>query len=370
MCEKPIRAFQLRYIPLSAKIYSECEWLTNPYTKLRFTPPKGEEAKKYYEVRIPCGYCLECRLKKARDWSTRIFLENKLHKESCFVTLTYNGKNLPKRDGVPSLDIKDISNFFKRLKKKYPDKLILRFWCGEYGEKRGRPHFHAIIMGYKPGDMTKERRRSNRGYVVYNSEELRKIWGKGHIVIGEVTTESAGYVARYTMKKAGIQPKKRDWKSWKTNPKWEHWRRTHDPKEWKKNPWNVWIKPREKGAISERCNSSKRPAIALRYWEMHKNELKKMGKVNVYTNGKVQCRDLPPYFIKKWKEENWEEAYEFMYKRQITNENEHTAMLKKTHQTEEEWRARQTEALHKKAKSLKRNEEYDEDNIIYALTGS
>ena len=366
MCEHPIRAFQLRFAPLSAKVYHENEWLTNPYTKLRFTPPKGKEAYKYYEVKIPCGYCLECRLKKARDWATRCFLENKYHKESCFVTLTYNGKNLPYRDGVPSLQYEDIQNFFKRLLKKYKDLGIKRFWCGEYGEKKGRPHYHAIIYGYKPKDLKKLNRKSNRGYTVYKSKELRSIWGKGHVVIGEVTTESAGYVARYTMKKAGIKPITKNWWKWKVNPEWENWKRTHKPEEWKKNPFRVWIKPRIKGALPEKCMASKKPALGLKYWIEHKEEMKKFGGVYVYSNEKVQFRNLPPYFIKKWKEEDWQEAYRFVYKTQQDNEKKHAEMLEKTHQTEEEWRARQTEALHKRAKMLKRNEEYDDKEFLEA----
>lgn len=364
MCEHPIRAFQLRYLPLSAKIYSECEWLTNPYTKIRFDTPKGKEASRYYEIKIPCGYCLECRLKKARDWSTRCYLENKYHKESCFVTLTYDGKHLPRRDGVPSLRYEDIQNFFKRLLKKYPDLNIKRFWCGEYGEKRGRPHYHAIIFGWKPKDLEKLRKPSNRGYTVYKSKELRSLWKMGHVVIGNVTAESAGYVARYTMKKSGIKPQKRDWRTWKPNPKWIEWKKQHRPEEWKKNPFNVWIKPRIKGALPERCNSSKRPAIGLKYWIENQEELKKTGRVFIYTNEKVQCRNLPSYFIKKWKEENQDEAIKFIYENQILNENEHKKMLEKTHQTEEEWRKRKTENLHKRAKMLKRNEEYDEPEML------
>lgn len=360
MCEHPITAYLLRSYPIDARIYEECDWLSNPFKKLRFKEPKGRQAKNYYAIKVPCGWCLECRLKKARDWSTRCYLENKMHEKSCFVTLTYNGKNLPKRDGVPSLNINDIQNFFKRLKKKYPDKTILRFWAGEYGEKRGRPHFHAIIFGYKPNDMKKLRNPSNRGYTVYESKELRKIWGKGHVVIGNVSAESAGYVARYTMKKAGIKPKKRDWRTWKVNPDWEKWKRTHRPEEWKKNPFRVWLKPREKGAISERCNSSKRPAIGLNYWLQNKEELKKMGSVIVYTNGKTQYRSLPPYYLKKWNEEDWESCAQFKYNQQVKYETEHAEMLKKTHQTEEEWRTRQNEALHKRTRLLKRIEEYDD----------
>lgn len=360
MCEHPIRAFALRYQPTFAKVYADNNYLTNPFTKLRFDPPKGKQARAYYEIKLPCGYCLECRLKKARDWATRCYLENKYHEKSSFVTLTYDGKNLPYRDGKPSLDYKDIQLFFKRLLKKYPNLGIKRFWCGEYGEKKGRPHFHAIIFGYRPNDMIKERKKSNRGYTVYTSKELRNLWGNGHVVIGDVSTESAGYVARYTMKKAGIKPERRDWRTWKVNPNWIEWRKKHKCSDWNKNPYNANIKPRKKGKLPEKCMSSKRPALGLQYWAEHKQELKRDGGVWVYSNERLQFRNLPPYFVKKWTEEDWEEAIRWKYSRMCQQDNEHRMMLEKTHQTEEEWRERQTEALHKRAKMLKRKEEYDE----------
>lgn len=360
MCENPITAYTLRSIPLSAKVYYDCDWLTNPFTKIRFKKPSPREAGNYYKIKIPCGWCLECRLKKSRDWSTRCYLESKLHKESCFVTLTYNNKNLPYKDGEMSLRIEDIQLFFKRLLKKYPDKKILRFWAGEYGEKRGRPHFHAIILGYKPQDLVAERKKSNRGYTTYRSKELQKIWGLGYVNIGTVTAESSGYVARYTLKKAGIKPQKQDRSKWLTNPKWQEWKRNHRPQEWRKNPYRVWIKPKEIGKERERCNSSKRPAIGLNWWLLHKDEIKQQESIYVYCNEKLQVRGIPNYFIKKWKEENWEEATNFQYKQQVKFEKEHLELLKRTHQTEEEWRARQTESLHQRTRRLIRPTEFED----------
>lgn len=37
---------------------------------------------------------------------------------------------------------------------------------------------------------------------LFTSKELEKIWGKGFVIIGNVTFESAAYVARYVTKKA------------------------------------------------------------------------------------------------------------------------------------------------------------------------
>ena len=75
--------------------------------------------------------------------------EAKLHKENCFITLTYNNNNLPK---YKSLVKKELQDFFKRLRKKYGEG-IRYYACGEYGPKGKRPHYHAIIFGWKPKDL-------------------------------------------------------------------------------------------------------------------------------------------------------------------------------------------------------------------------
>lgn len=71
--------------------------------------------------------------------------------------------------------------------------------CGEYGEETNRPHYHAILFGYHFPDATFwTQRRGNR---VYRSEILESVWTKGNSEIGSVTFQSAGYVARYILKK-------------------------------------------------------------------------------------------------------------------------------------------------------------------------
>jgi len=73
------------------------------------------------------------------------------------------------------------------------------FHCGEYGEKYNRPHYHAILFGYDFPDkkLWKEKAETK----LYQSEILAKLWGKGFCSIGDVTFESAAYVARYVLKK-------------------------------------------------------------------------------------------------------------------------------------------------------------------------
>lgn len=146
-------------------------------------------------IKLPCGQCIGCRIDRSRMWAVRCMHEASLHEENCFITLTYADEHLPK-DG--SLDYVDFQKFMKRLRKSAGQ---LRFYmCGEYGEMHWRPHFHAILFGYQFGDR-KVWMRTGSGEMIYRSEQLERLWPFGHSSIGDVTLKSAGYVARYVMKK-------------------------------------------------------------------------------------------------------------------------------------------------------------------------
>ena len=119
-----------------------------------------------------------------------------MHVENCYVTLTYNDKYLPS-DG--SLDKTHFQLFMKKLRKKYPDRSIRYYHCGEYGEDLGRPHYHACLFNIDFDD--KKYLFTQNGHKIYTSPKLEKIWGKGFVQIGNVTFKSAGYVARYILKK-------------------------------------------------------------------------------------------------------------------------------------------------------------------------
>ena len=91
------------------------------------------------------------------------------------------------------------SCFLKRLRRAYPDAVIRYFGCGEYGEELGRPHYHLCIFGFDFPD--KVFHKMSCGFKLYRSETLNKLWSHGHCLIGALTFESAGYVARYCTKK-------------------------------------------------------------------------------------------------------------------------------------------------------------------------
>ena len=160
-------------------------------------------------LEIPCGQCIGCRLERSRQWAIRISHEASLHEHNSFITLTYNNENLPKD---LSLDVTHFQKFLKRLRAHtedpdsdlYPNILSQSkkprfFHCGEYGEKFARPHYHACMFDLDFADQ--KHWKTINGNKHYTSETLEKIWPFGFSTIGDVTFESAAYVARYVTKK-------------------------------------------------------------------------------------------------------------------------------------------------------------------------
>ena len=154
-------------------------------------------------VTLPCGRCTGCRLEHSRQWAIRCVHEAQMHEENSFLTLTYNKENLPEDN---SLEKEAISKFIRALRRKLERKYgeenapkIRYFACGEYGEQKNRPHYHVILFGYSFPD--RELHTISNGNPLYKSKLLEEVWKKGYCYIGEVTFESAAYVARYVMKK-------------------------------------------------------------------------------------------------------------------------------------------------------------------------
>lgn len=160
---------------------------------------------------LPCGGCIGCRLEHSRQWAMRIMHESEMHEHNCFLTLTYAPEHLP---SDVSLKKKHFVNFMKRLRiaidrRTHPalvtgideigNLLGVRYYqCGEYGEKFSRPHYHACVFGLKLLDLELFK---NGKFPLYTSKTLSDLWGFGYVVVGELTFESAAYVARYCTKK-------------------------------------------------------------------------------------------------------------------------------------------------------------------------
>ena len=170
---------------------------------------KREEEDKG-NFKVSCGQCLGCRLESSRQWAMRCMHEAEQYENNCFVTLTYNDDEMPY-----SLVVKDVQNFMKKLRTKYYPKKIRFYLCGEYApitdeygrtikdnkkrELKGRPHYHILLFGHDFED--KQKWKVKNGHQLYRSDKLDKIWKKGYGLIGQISFESAAYVARYIMKK-------------------------------------------------------------------------------------------------------------------------------------------------------------------------
>lgn len=152
-------------------------------TPINIRQTSGDDVGKYRPV--PCGKCPYCKRSRINGWAIRLLAEERICTKSLFVTLTYDGQNVPLTpSGLMSLSVRDTQLFFKRLRKihlrRHPnDRERIRYYlAGEYGGKTSRPHYHAIIFG------------------AY-SEDIQTAWGQGHVDYGSVTDGSTRYTAKY-----------------------------------------------------------------------------------------------------------------------------------------------------------------------------
>jgi hypothetical protein len=152
---------------------------------------------------VPCNYCKGCRSEYARQWAVRAVHEAQMSSCTCFITLTYSDKWLPKILGEPTLFKEDIVKFRKDYRKKYGNGIKLKFFgCGEYGDKLSRPHYHLIVYNHNFDFDKTFHKYSAKGFPLYISSSLDKLWSKGHTYVGDMSFATAKYCAMYMLKKA------------------------------------------------------------------------------------------------------------------------------------------------------------------------
>lgn len=156
----------------------------------------GEKLPGENNLSIPCGRCMGCRLERSRQWAVRCCHEAKLYKDNCFVTLTYAPEFLPEGG---TLVKKHVQDFIKRLRRRYCDRKIRVFYCGEYGENLFRPHYHLILFNCAFVDKVREFKSG--GFWHFSSKELSLLWPYGRTSLTGFSFETAAYVARYCTKK-------------------------------------------------------------------------------------------------------------------------------------------------------------------------
>lgn len=169
-------------------------------TSIVYSPRKA--TKELDPFKFECRKCLPCRLNQAREKAVRCWHESKTVDDSIFLTLTYEDEKLES----PRLIYSHIQKFMKDLRNDIqyndPQRKIRAMVTGEYGEENKRPHWHLIIFNYRPQDQpSKPLRTTVLGDRIYRSPLIESIWSRGNTEYGEVTLDSASYVARYAAKK-------------------------------------------------------------------------------------------------------------------------------------------------------------------------
>lgn len=188
---------------------------TNPETGKR--PLSFNSSKGFYDtqLKIACGQCRACRRDYAKEWAIRCLHEASRFKNNCFITLTFNDKHI---NSTGTLVKEDFQLFMKRFRKAYTGyepvtdrngktHYPIRYYhCGEYGSINGRPHHHACIFNFSFTD--KILWKDDGRVKLYRSPSLERLWSHpitgdsyGYSTVGDVTYDSACYVAGYVSKK-------------------------------------------------------------------------------------------------------------------------------------------------------------------------
>lgn len=150
--------------------------------------------------RVPCRWCMGCRISRRNEWSTRIRLESFDYMRkgfgSSFCTVTYNDDYY--QGGAY---ISDIQKMNKRLRYYLHRDTSLgipidfKYYCvSEYGEAEDRGHFHCIYMGLPS---------------TFLSEYLRKSWKFGFVQVAPLSHSRIRYTLKY-MDKQVLSDKDRE----------------------------------------------------------------------------------------------------------------------------------------------------------------
>lgn len=157
------------------------------------------------KMELPCGHCLYCVAVKQRVWAIRMYHESQMHRQSAFVTWTYDEQSVP--DG---LVYEHFQKMFKRLRKAIEPEKLRFLSVGELGEKSRRPHWHAALYGLDfankgfRGDVLEAVKDHGRNSTeVWEHPVLTDSWKMGGVRVGSLAMESCMYMAGYCLKKTG-----------------------------------------------------------------------------------------------------------------------------------------------------------------------
>lgn len=274
----------------------------------RLYPPVGTA-----NLELPCGKCIGCRTDRATHWALRAEHEASRWEHNTFLTLTYDDDSLPPNGHLVAAHLR---NFLKRLRKNADsprsrvdsDRSATRangtpigiryLACGEYGDRTGRPHYHAVLFNCGFSDAEPLGGQSDTRKL-FTSETVGSCWtdpktGRpyGNHSIGDATGAAAAYVAQYTLKKQYIP---REWGPDRRAGYWED--------EWVDPETGEYFPPRFIEKPQPFLRMSLRPAIGYTWLQKYSSDL-----THGYIVANGRRHGIPRYYKDKLTEVNSEAA--------------------------------------------------------------
>lgn len=126
-------------------------------------------------------------------------LESDANKDNCFLTCTYDDQHLPTGG---TLVKKHYVDFMKRLRRRLGFPIRFKV-VGEYGDEKGRPHYHFALFGYPhcPYYNFGDNNPTGDSCPCPTCQLVHLAWGMGKVDLAQLTKESAQYIAGYVTKK-------------------------------------------------------------------------------------------------------------------------------------------------------------------------
>lgn len=148
-----------------------------------FVQPRVGEGFSHHPQLVRCRECPPCRAHHALQIALRCVCEHVANgAPGTFATLTYAPDFIYAPLGAPSVSPQHVTRWLKRLRKRYGK--VRYFVAAEYGDKGGRPHYHALLFGR-----------------VFTSAQLELTWKFGSVHVDELVTPTILYTAQYVEKK-------------------------------------------------------------------------------------------------------------------------------------------------------------------------
>lgn len=147
-----------------------------------------ERGPTHERIPTPCGGCWQCKARRVNDYVGRSLAEASTSQATCAITLTY----APRDDLADKvLTPPHFQAFVRALRKRGHS--IRYLVAGEYGDLRGRAHFHAIIFWQSPPPEWPAPDKHGRIWI----DE----WPHGHVNVDwTVSHKSLRYVCKYVLK--------------------------------------------------------------------------------------------------------------------------------------------------------------------------